>query len=156
MYPRQRATLFTGLKIISFAAAFTLLSGCAVSMMSQYDEKTDERIEKFGESANTLLFQLEEQDAQEPECSYDNHTDSYRDLRVQLKTIRMHEQAKPKNTQTQKQVEALQERVDQLITIHKKKCLPAAFIGITQNQINDMLGHMLKLERSKRNQEATD
>nr|CAA6824047.1 MAG: Unknown protein [uncultured Thiotrichaceae bacterium] len=150
---KQVKTLSLGIKIVSLAAALTFFSGCTVSLMSQYDEKTDERIELFGESANDLLFQLEELNAQKPECSYKNHTDSYRSLKVQLQTIQMHEQAKPKNTHTQKQVEALQNRVDQLITIHKKKCLPAAFISITQSQINDMLGHILKLERSKRDPE---
>lgn len=150
MYLRQRAILSTALKVFSLTAAFTLFSGCAVNMMSEYDEETSHRIETLTESTNDLLFHLEDLNAQEPDCEYENHSDRYREIKVQLKSFQMKEIAKTKNVQTVKQVEALQERIGQLVTMHKKQCLPAPVVTVTQNQINDMLGHMIKLESSKR------
>lgn len=129
---------------------FSMLTACtSVSMMAPYDTKTDQRVETFIKSVNSLLFQLEELDAKEPECSYAQHADSYRDLKVQLQIMDMHEQAKPNNTQTQKQIKKLRERLSSFITDHKRTCQPAAVVNIVQLQINAMLGHILKLERSK-------
>lgn len=146
----QTKTLFTGLRITSLTVALTLFSGCAANMMSEYDSETSHRVEMLTESANDLLFHLEDLDAQKPECEYENHSDRYREIKVQLKSFQMSELAKTKNTQTTQQVEALQERIDQLVTMHKKQCLPAPAVKVTQNQINGMLGHMMKLESNKR------
>lgn len=129
---------------------FSLLSACtSVSMTAPYDAKTDQRVEAFSKSVNSLLFQLEDLDAKEPECGYAKHTGAYRDLKVQLQIMDMHEQAKPKNEPTQKQVKKLQELLELHITRHKGSCQPAVVVNITQRQINATLGHMLKLERSK-------
>ena len=129
---------------------FGLLSACTVSLVAPYDQKTDQRLDIFSRSANTLLYQLEEQNAKQPVCRYENHAGAYRSLKVQLQTMTMHEQAKPDNTQTQDQISALQQRLDLFITDHKRVCPPAVAVQVAQKQINQMLGHILKLERSKR------
>ncbi|MGB1008963.1 MAG: hypothetical protein ACPGVP_04535 [Thiolinea sp.] len=139
-----------GIFIPLIILCFTLLSGCTVTMMSPYDNKTDLRIETFGKTVNSLMFHLEELDAKQPECRYENHVDTYRDLKVQLQTMDMHEQAKPNNTITQQQIATLQERLNSFITDHKRICQPAVAVSIAQKQINMMLGHILKLERNKR------
>ena len=147
---KQRAPLLTGLKITSVILIYSLLSGCAVNMMSPHDEETISRIGMLTDASNDLLFHLEDIGTEKPDCEYAQHADQYRDIKVQLKSFQMYEMTKPKNVHTQKQVEALQERINQLVTMHKKQCLPPAVVRITQNQINDMLGHMTKLESSKR------
>lgn len=156
MYLKPTKTFSTGLKTASLVIAFTLLSGCAVNMMSKQDSETKERINALTDSTNELLYHLEDLNADKPECEYDNHAVQYREIKVQLKSFQMYEMAKIKNTQTVQQVEALQERVGQLVDMHKKQCLPAPVVKVTQNQINDMLGHMLKLESNKRNTETAE
>jgi hypothetical protein len=160
VYLKQHNTLLsillkglTGLKVFALIVMLNLVSGCAVSMMSPYDEETNNRIGMLTDSTNHLLFHLEDLDAKKPDCEYENHAEQYRDIKVQLKSFQMYELAKPKNVQTLKQVEALQERISQLVTMHKKQCLPAAAVRVTQHQINSMLGHMIKLESSKRRSE---
>ena len=129
---------------------WSLLSGCTnVTMMSQYDEKTEQRIDQFSKNANQLLVRLEDIDAEKPECSYENHASAYQDLKVQLRIMHMHEQAKANNTKTQKQVESLQKRLQLLIKDHKRICQPAGAVHIAQQQINMMLGNILKLEHNK-------
>lgn len=156
MYLQQKKTLLMGLKVLSLAALFSFSSGCTVTMMTPQDSETKDRIGMITESANELLFELEDVAAEKPECEYEHHTERYRYLKVQLKSFQIYEMAKAKNVQTVKQVEALQERVNQLVDMHKKQCLPAPVVKVTQNQINDMLGHMLKLEKSKRETETSE
>ena len=149
MLSTTRKDQHKGLPLLLIILCFSLSSSCAVNMMSDYDSKTDERIESFSHTFNDLLYQLEEQNGKQPECGYENHADAYRNLKVQLQTMDMHEQAKPKNTQTQQQVTALQQRLNLFITDHKRVCPPVGAVMVAQKQVNQMLGHILKLERTK-------
>ncbi len=134
-----------------FILCFSLLGGCtSVTLMSSYDEKTEQRVDQFSKSMNQLLVQLEDIDATAPQCAYAQHASTYQDLKVQLRIMHMHEQAKANNTPTHKQVASLQKRLQLLIDDHKRICQPAVAINIAQRQINSMLGNILKLEHNKR------
>ena len=69
-----------------------LLSGCALKLISSYDEKTDNAITALQKEMTQFFLTVESQVGL-PECKYRNHTQFYQQAKIALSAISVRVQA---------------------------------------------------------------
>lgn len=126
-----------------------LLSACTVKLVSHYDARTEESISDIRANLTTLFFELDEQVGIKPDCRYDNHSEKYKQLWVDLELMAMRERTKSKNEKTEAMVEVLDEALKKLQKLHKKDCLNRLQIKITNESLSRMLDSILRFEKAK-------
>lgn len=126
-----------------------VISGCTVQLVSNYDSRTEKSISNIRTQLTQLFFELEEQAGKPPECAYDNHSEQYKQLWVDLDLIAMRERTKSKNGTTSAQVEVLYEGLKKLQKKHKKSCLNKLEIMLINKSLTRMLDSILRFEEAK-------
>jgi len=144
----KQARIYTTLLII---VGFYILVelGCTVRLISNYDEITDLAVTDLQKKVETLFLTLESQQGL-PECSYEHHTEFYKDAKVSLSAIEVRARAIPENDITVKQIDLLKENIDHLEQLHKINCLTKEQIELLRINFNSGFTAILKLELAKK------
>lgn len=79
-----------------FVAAGMALSGCAIQLISKYDEATDKAVTALQKKIEAHLVALEAVQGL-PECKYEKHKQFYEEARVDISAITVRAAAIPKN-----------------------------------------------------------
>jgi GTPase Era involved in 16S rRNA processing len=136
-----------------FGAAFltiaVALSGCAVKLISSYDETTDKTVTALQKKTEAHLVALEAVDGL-PECKYEQHKQFYSEAKVDVSAIAVRVAAIPKNDITTEQTMLLTSSLESLEKLHKIACLSKDQIAPLRTQFNSSFTAILKLELAKR------
>jgi hypothetical protein len=135
---------FLGFIVLIFA-----LSGCAITLISSYDENTDKSVTELQKNFETF-FVLVDSQAGLPECKYDNHKDFYKDAKVAISATEVRAKAIPKNEITIAQVGLLSDSLISLEKLHKIGCFTNGQVSSLRNSFNTSITAILKLELAKK------
>ena len=125
------------------------VSGCTVTLVSNYDEKTDTAITTLHKNTEIFFVTVKSQVGL-PECEYDNHEKFYRDTEVAMRMIELRAKALQKNELTTEQVSLLHNSFNQLQSLHKGDCLSEGQIENLRRAFNSSFTGILKLELAKK------
>jgi len=133
-----------------------VLLGCStITLVSRYDEQTDQSVTAFGKKMDTFLGSLE-RNAGKPAVSYDANVDFYEGAHVDIRAMQVRAQAIPKNDLTVGQLAELMASLDDLEKLHKikKDGIPADQIPVLRTAFQRSCGAILKLELAKKRGET--
>lgn len=128
------------------------LSGCAVTLLSQYDLQTDQ-------TASSIQKKLTAQAATmsatygTPDCVYDKYAAGYQDLRVDLSALKLRVGVIANNEPTVAAVNELDGAIQAFESLHKlagPKCMSPQEIAPALRGIDSTVGAVLKLELAKK------
>ena len=142
---KVRTTIFPVFCLVAIIA----ISGCTVTLVSNYDEKTDADVTQLQKNVETFLVTVEGQSGL-PECVYDNHKNFYQKTVVEISAIDVRARAIPNNEITIEQVRLLKENLHTLEQIHKMGCFDPEAVEIVRNSFNSSFTAILKLELAKK------
>lgn len=136
------------------------LTGCAVSLVSQYDEQTDKSVTELQRNVESFLTKMETLNGKLG-CTYDYQSMFYEDSKVALSAIRVRTNAIPNNAITLEQISLLIQSLSTLEELHKYKlrkagsnhCLTAAEIEPIRNNLNSSFTAILKFEIAKKRED---
>lgn len=129
--------------------AVLALPGCAVKLISSYDETTDKTVTALQKKTEAHLVALEAVEGL-PECRFEKHKPFYEEARVDVSAIAIRAAAIPKNEITTEQTFLLSKSLENLENLHKLSCLSKDQIAILRTQFNSSFTAILKLELAKR------
>lgn len=132
-----------------FVAAGMALSGCAIQLISKYDEATDKAVTALQKKTEAHLVALEAVQGL-PECKYEKHKQFYEEARVDISAITVRAAAIPKNEITTQQAGLLAGNLGSLEKLHRMACLSGDQIAPLRTQFNSSFTAILKLELAKR------
>lgn len=130
-------------------AAVMALSGCAIQLISKYDEATDKAVTALQKKTETHLVALEAVQGQ-PDCKYEKHKPFYEEAKVDISAIAVRAAATPKNEITTQQAGLLASSLASLEKLHRIACLSGEQIAPLRTQFNSSFTAILKLELAKR------
>lgn len=120
-----------------------------MQLVSDYDSRTEISLSSIRTQLTRLFFELEEQVDKPVECTYEHHSEQYKQLWVDVDLIAMRERAKNKNDTTSKQIEVLDEALKKLQEKHRKACLNQLEIMLLNQSLTGMLDSILRFEVAK-------
>ncbi len=132
--------------------AFTLCifsSGCAIKLVSAYDETTDKTVTALQKKTEAHLVTLESV-AGLPECTYEKQKAFYNEAKVEVSAIAVRAEAIPKNQITTDMTKLLAQNIEKLESLHKLACLSKEQIIPLRSNFNSSFTAILKLELAKR------
>lgn len=136
--------------LLSFLLIFVLLlSGCAVKLISSYDEQTDNAITALQKDMTQFFLTVERQ-AGLPECQYSNHVMFYQQAKVALSAIAVRTKAIEANELTVEQVELLQDSLSNLEQLHQLGCFTSNQVANLRSNFDSSITAILKLELAKK------
>lgn len=141
-----RSRAFIGVFLLAAAIA---LPGCAVKLISSYDETTDKAVTALQKKTESHLVSLESLEGL-PECKYDKHKAFYNEAKVDVSAIEVRATAVPKNEITTQQTQLLARSLESLEKLHKIACLSKDQIKPLRSSFNSSFTAILKLELAKR------
>jgi hypothetical protein len=137
-----------------------VLSGCAVSLMAPYDNKTEDMLTALQSSFSTehqaLIYSYGT-----PDCLYSKQTAFYQKAHADIADLRVHVGALSKNAQTTEMAKLLENVLSDLEAAHKRreavgtgndKCMSADVMAPDFAGVEQSIGAMLKLEVAKQRQ----
>ena len=142
--PKFHTVLGAALLVVTVA-----LSGCAVKLISSYDETTDKAVTALQKKTEAHLVALEAAEGL-PECKFENHKSFYDEAKVDVSAITVRAAAIPNNEITTQQTVLLADSLENLKKLHKIKCLTMDQIAALRTQFNSSFTAILKLELAKR------
>jgi hypothetical protein len=125
------------------------MSGCAVKLISSYDETTDTTVTALQKKTEAHLVALEGAEGL-PECKFEKQKQFYETAKVDISAITVRAAAIPKNEITTKQTALLSTSLENLEKLHKIACLSRDQIALSRDQFNVSFTGILKLELAKR------
>lgn len=142
--------LVSKVALLSFAI---LLSSCAITLISGYDEQTDKSVTALQRKFETFFVMLE--GLQTPlECGYDKNKTFYDESKVDISVIQVRAAAIPLNGITNEQVGLLSTNLGLLETLHKgkgnKKCFSPDELKPLRQAFLSSFTAILKLELAKK------
>jgi len=126
-----------------------LTSGCAVEMISPYDDKTVEQMERIDQKIDHFYLIL--QSVPEKDRSFTHYSSVYLDIDVQIRSLERRQEVREKNEETLKQTRILASLWKQDIAIHKKQNSISDFmIKRRMSQYQRLMNTMIVGELAKR------
>lgn len=149
----RRRGLFLGV-IVSVIA---LLSGCAIQLVSSYDEKTDVAVTALQRKFESFFVKLESLKVP-PACGYEKNKSFYDESKVDVSAIQVRAAAVPLNEIVIEQAKSLFENLERLEQLHKLKgetrCLSSDEIQPLRQAFTSSFIAILKLELAKKRGQA--
>jgi len=142
---------------VFFYACFTLIivstMGCAVKLVSDYDETTDANVTSIQKSMDAYLLNLQSQ--KWPDCSYSSNKATIDSIKVQIDSASIRAKAIPKNSVTIQQLGTLSNMFNDLVNGQKHRdekisCIPGQIINLDKNTLDDAVSNILKFELAKK------
>lgn len=141
-------------KLLMLIFTMTVLAGCQVQWVSEYDEKTDAGVTQFQQAYNVFSYELMAKTTY-PACSYSNFATTYAQLAADAMVIHTRAQAIPLNSHTVLQTDALVKNLLELRRTHQEtdtdeECLSSSYIAQSSNLMNQVVRAILSLEIAKK------
>ncbi len=144
------------LQLLSMVLALAMLGGCAIRLISDYDETVDSKAGALQKDMDTFLTHLET-DAGTPSAAYGANKDFYAKYGVDVRAVMVRAQAHPKNDLSMKQYKLMLDNLTQLETMHRggeghedDGTLPKETIPTTRNLFNQAWLAVITLEVAKK------
>ena len=135
---------------------FAVLGCSTITLISRYDEVTDQSVTAFGKKMDSFLASLERNTGKQ-EASYDANVSFYDGARVDIRAMQVRAKAIPKNEITQEQLALLMSSVEDLEKLHRIKAngqIPSDEIAHLRTAFQTSCGAVLKLELAKKRGEG--
>jgi hypothetical protein len=147
---------------VTALSAAALLGAC--TLISDYDERTDEGVNELQTEVATHLAVLEQLAAGpngkpvSPECKFANFQDTYAQLIAHAHVLTVRNEARAKNELTTQQLTLLTKSLgDGLVAVHRDadgQCMSEGAIIIAQQILDQNFRAILKLELAKKEYRA--
>lgn len=131
----RRMPRFTVFLVSVCLTVMLIASGCAVKLISGYDEATDKAVTELQQKMETHLATLESVDGL-PECTYENHKQFYDQAKMDINAIAVRAAAIPKNSIITKEIALLSSNLDNFEKLHKISCLSTDQITLVRSHFN--------------------
>lgn len=128
-------------------------SGCAVTLVSKYDERTEKYATDIRDQVDTFLTSLE-RNSGEPAADYAQNTKFYDDTNVSLRGMLNRASQIEKNKITVKQTNLLIQNVDALEKLHIIGPLNQISIKSSRSSFESLCGAIIKFEILKKRGES--
>jgi hypothetical protein len=135
--------------LLTAVLVFFLTPGCKVTMVSSYDEKTDNAITQFQKDLETFFVSVEGTYRQDG-CEITNHRSFYDEAIVDLRSIKLRASSMENNEITIEQLGLLSNSFDNLKKLHEIDCLNDSQIDSLRSSFNSHLVAILKFELAKK------
>ncbi|MFN0132574.1 MAG: hypothetical protein ACKVW3_08610 [Phycisphaerales bacterium] len=156
-----------GMRMGPIAALIALVAsllpmGCAIQLVSNYDEVTDKGVTALHRDVEAFFLTLKEELAERPaDALHAKHKGFYSKARLDLGTLRLRADSIPKNTQTVEQLKLLDASLADLERLHllhdqavrdntTTNRLSPAIVDITRQLFHTHLSSILALEMAKK------
>lgn len=123
--------------------------GCAVTLLSSYDETTDKSVTALQRKTEAHLVALESVDGL-PGCELAKHKQYYSEAKVDVSAVAVRAAAIPKNERTTEQITLLAGSLEDLEKLHRISCFSKAQIAPLRILLNSQFTSILKLELAKK------
>ena len=107
-------------RCIIFAALFTLLAACKVTLLSPYDEITDKVLSDMQQSTTAFFVKYEVMPT-DPALKYANQTAFYQNLMTSSRTLRIRNNAIEKNRPMIGMLDLLDDNIRLMDSLHRRK-----------------------------------
>jgi len=146
-----------GIRMLLVFGLSAALCACAIRLVSDYDEHTDQAVTALQKKTETFLIALEDEGSA-PDCLYEPHKAFYQEAKADVSALRVRAAAIPQNTISLQQIDLLSSSLESLRSLHQlksakpigKNCLSAAEIEPLQTAFNSSFTAILKLELAKK------
>jgi hypothetical protein len=125
------------------------LSGCAIRLIADYDERVDEATSEIQRKVETFLTRLERTIGTSA-ADYPHHVAVYDDVRVDLSALKVRASAIPKNSITVEQIDLVADSWSKLEQLHKVGFKSKEEIAPLRRNFNQAFTQILKLELAKK------
>lgn len=126
-----------------------LLQACAIKMVSDYDEVTDQAVMALQRKTAAHLLGLQTVAASSG-CLYDKHKDFYEEAKADVSAIEVRTAALPNNELENQQVQLLGSSLESLEKLHQLACLSPEQIRPLLIQFNVQFTSILRFELARR------
>ncbi|SBS31054.1 hypothetical protein MSP8887_01420 [Marinomonas spartinae] len=128
---------------------FLLTAGCSVQLVSPYDERTVEQMEKIDQKIDHFYLILQSVPAKDR--SFKDFSSGYLDIDAQIRSLERRQEIRDKNQETLKQTKILASLWQQDIAAHKKKNSISDFmIKRRMAQYQRLMSALIKGELAKK------
>lgn len=124
------------------------LPGCAVKMVSSYDQQTDLAVTELHQQLSWFFVQMQAQHGL-PECEYRQHLPFYQQVTVSLDSLALRVNAIADNDLTIAQVALLQDSLQALQQLHQLGCFSPEQLNSLRSSFDSSFTAILKLELAK-------
>ena len=143
--------------MIAILVSVMIMTGCAVTLVSKYDEQTDANVTALQKKLDTYFLKLD--GAIYPDCSFAANKSFYDEVNIQLSSAQVRAYAIPKNDITIQQLDALSKAVFSLENAQKLRdgkslCLPVEIVRTDRTMFNSIFTAILKYELAKKRGES--
>lgn len=145
----RRVARGRGDRLVAAALIIVMTGGCAIRLISNYDEQIDKGATDLHKELDAFLTDLETK-AGTPEASYDVAKAFYPRYLVDLRALRVRARAQPENELTEKQLDLMMDSIEQLRRQHQAGPLARAVIDVNRNLFSQAWGAVVKLELAKK------
>lgn len=130
-------------------ALLLVLNGCAVKLVSDYDETTDRAVSALQRKTAGHLLGLATL-ANTTGCTYDKHKEFYEEAKTDVSAIEVRTAALANNELETQQVQLLGSSLDSLEQLHQISCLTPDQIKLLMTQLNVQFTSILRFEMARR------
>lgn len=142
-FPPNVLKLFIVILLCAFA------QGCKVTMVSAYDEKTDNAVTQFQKDLETFFVSVEGQ-SEAAGCDFNSHKDFYDKATVDIRAMKLRASSMEKNQITIDQLNLLDNSFTNLKDLHAIACLGNGQIVALRSSFNSHITAILKFELAKK------
>lgn len=150
----------TPLRYILLCTAALLLGGCAIQLVSEYDEGTDEGVSELQADVTAHFAKLDRLSAGptgqpvSPACKFENFADAYAQFAARAHVLKIRNEVRVKNELTTTQLGLLEQNLGEgLVATHRDAgggCMTHGAILAAREIMDQMFRAILKLELSKK------
>lgn len=142
-FPPNIFKLFIVILLCAFA------QGCKVTMVSAYDEKTDNAVTQFQKDLETFFVSVEGQSGAAG-CDMNSHKTFYDKATVDIRAMKLRASSMEKNQITIDQLDLLEDSFGDLKDLHEIACLADGQITALRSSFNSHITAILKFELAKK------
>ena len=145
---------------VVWCCASLTVGGCAIRLVSEYDEATDRGVTQLQSDVAAQLTQLKDlidpqtRKPKHPDCEFDKFSGAYSRLAASAHVLVVRNEARQKNTLTTEQLKLLESSIgEELVTVHREsddKCMNAGAIQVVSDALDQNFRAILKLELAKK------
>ena len=136
--------------LLLLACLALLLQGCAVKLVSDYDEVTDQAVMALQRKTTAHLLGLQTLASSGSGCKYEKHLAFYEEAKADASAIEVRAAALPDNQLETQQVQLLANSLESLEQLHRIGCLSPEQIKPLLIQFNVQFTSILRFELARR------
>ena len=150
----------TSLALATTLLVTSLLSGCTLRLISDYDPETDQGVSALQADVTAHLARLDRLSGgpggrpQQPQCQFENFADAYAGFAARAHVLKVRNEVRDQNQLTITQLGLLEQNLGEgLVVTHRDAeggCLTHGTIMVTRELMDQMFRAILKLELAKK------